>query len=479
MNDILKQITETVGSKKDLLIDAADQIYGFAELSYEEERSSSLLIRLLEQEGFTVDKGVAGIPTAFVGTFGTGRPVIGFLGEYDALDGLSQEGANPKKCPVIPGAPGHGCGHSLLGTGSLGAAIAVKEYLKANNMDGTVLYFGCPAEEGAGSKQFMARAGLFDDCDFCFTWHPSTLNDVSPDSGTAIIGANFSFKGVAAHAGGSPWLGRSALDAAELMSVGCNYLREHIEDGQRIHYAYSDVGGTAPNVVQATAKVKYEVRARTVDAMKQLFERVVKVAKGAALMTETEMEYEITMAFSDCSSNRVLSETASRCLQEVGAPEWEEADFALARQFLDSYDTIQRNGIETSIKERFGEDALGEILKAPLHTGVIPYDYSKRRYMGGSSDVGDVSYATPTCELHVATCCIGNIGHTWQMAGQANSIIGYKGMLTAATAMAYSAITVAQDPEIIQKAREEYIKKSGGRYVCPLPDDVLPPIGRY
>ncbi|MBQ8996272.1 MAG: amidohydrolase [Oscillospiraceae bacterium] len=479
MNDILKQITETVGSKKDLLIDAADQIYGFAELSYEEERSSSLLIRLLEQEGFIVNKGVAGIPTAFVGTFGTRRPVIGFLGEYDALDGLSQEGANPKKCPVIPGAPGHGCGHSLLGTGSLGAAIAVKEYLKANNMDGTVLYFGCPAEEGAGSKQFMARAGLFDDCDFCFTWHPSTLNDVSPDSGTAFMGANFSFKGVAAHAGGSPWLGRSALDAAELMSVGCNYLREHIEDGQRIHYAYSDVGGTAPNVVQATSKVKYEVRARTVDAMKQLFERVVKVAKGAALMTETEMEYEITMAFSDCSSNRVLSEIASRCLQEVGAPKWEETDFALAKQFLDSYDTIQRNGIETSIKERFGEDALGEILKASLHTGVIPYDYSKRRYMGGSSDVGDVSYATPTCELHVATCCIGNIGHTWQMAGQANSSIGYKGMLTAATAMAYSAITVAQDPEIMQKAREEYIKKSGGRYVCPLPDDVLPPIGRY
>ena len=474
--EIIKGIIE---QKKDIFIDASDKIYNFAELAYEEVQSADLLCRILEDEGFKVERGLADIPTCFMGTFGSGKPVMGILGEFDALPALSQEGGNPVHTPVCEGGPGHGCGHCLLGAGALAAAVAVKEYLIQTGSEGTVIYYGCPAEEGAGSKQFMARAGLFDDCDFCYTWHPATTNDVSADSGTAIMGANFEFNGVAAHAGGSPWLGRSALDAAELMSVGCNYLREHILDGQRIHYAYSDVGGTFPNVVQAYAKVKYEVRARTVKEMKALFSRVVKVARGAAEMTETQMSYDITMAFSDFSSNSVLAKVASDCLTELGAPDWDDEDYKLAKQFMRSYDKMQQEGIKTSIAEELGDDDLDDLLDRPLHSGVIEYDKTKGRFLGGSSDVGDVGYATPTAEIHVATACLGNIGHTWQMAGQAGSRIGHKGMLRAAEAIALSCVRTMEQPEVMKAARAEYIKKSGGKYECPLPDYVQPPIGKY
>ena len=478
MTDI-EIVKSTIEQKKDIFIDAGDKIYNFAELSYYETQSADLLCKILEAEGFKVDRGLADIPTCFMGTFGSGKPVMGILGEFDALPALSQEGGNPVHTPVCEGGPGHGCGHNLLGAGALAAAVAVKEYLVQTGKEGTVIYYGCPAEEGAGSKQFMARAGLFDDCDFCYTWHPATVNDVSADSSTAIMGANFEFTGVAAHAGGSPWLGRSGLDAAELMSVGCNYLREHILDGQRIHYAYSDVGGSFPNVVQAYAKVKYEVRARTVKEMKALFSRVVKVARGAAEMTETQMNYDITMAFSDFSCNSVLGKIASDCLKELGAPEWDEEDYKLAKAFLRSYDKMQQEGIRTSIMEELGDDDLDDLLDKPLHSGVIEYDKAKGKFAGGSSDVGDVGYATPTAELHVATACLGNIGHTWQMAGQAGSRIGHKGMLRAGEAIALACIRTMEQPELIEAARAEYIKKSGGKYECPLPDYVVPPIGKY
>ncbi|MBR2801230.1 MAG: amidohydrolase [Erysipelotrichaceae bacterium] len=471
-------IQKVIAQKKDILLAASDQIYDFAELAFEEVRSAALLEEILQQEGFTVETGLADIPTAFSGTWGTGSPVIGFLGEYDALDGLSQKAGCWVHTPVKEGAPGHGCGHCLLGSAALGAAIAVKEYLQQNNEKGTVICFGCPAEEGAGSKQFMARDGIFDVCDYVFTWHPAMTNDVSANSTTAIMGANFSFRGKAAHAGGSPWLGRSALDAAELMNVGCNYLHEHMKDGQRVHYAYGDAGGTAPNVVPAYARVKYEVRARTVKECQELFERVTKVAEGAALMTETQMECQITMAFSDFTNNPVLAKVASDTLTELGAPEWSEEDYALARAFLNSYEPLQLSGIKESLKERFGSEKLETILQMPLHDSVIPYDPAKGIPVGGSSDVGDVSYAVPTCEIHVATQCLGNIGHTWQNAGQSASPLGRKGLLRAAEAMALSALRM-RDPQLITEAKKATLARNGGKYVCPLPADVKPPIGTY
>ena len=239
---------------------------------------------------------------------------------------------------MVPGGAGHGCGHCALGTGSLAAAFALKDYLDATGEDGTVIYFGCPAEEGAGSKQFMARAGLFDDVDFVYTWHPSTINGVESVQSNAIMGANFRFKGRTSHAAASPHLGRSALDAVELMSVGCNYLREHVIPEARIHYAYIDAGGTAPNVVQDHATVRYEVRTPFVKDLRELFDRVVDVAKGAALMTGTTLDVELAMAFTEYVPNKALGAIASEAMQEVGAPRWDEADFQLARQFLLSYD---------------------------------------------------------------------------------------------------------------------------------------------
>ena len=478
----LQFVEDVIGSKQALLIEVSDKVWEFAELPYAEYKSAELLCEVLRQEGFIVEEGVALMPTAFIGRYvvGNGKPVMGFLAEYDALDILSQEAGNPVKAPIVQGAPGHGCGHNALGAGSLGAAIALKEYLLANGLDGTVVYYGCAAEEGAGSKQFMARAGLFDGVDFCYTWHPGTITGIDSNRSNAIMGANFSFKGITSHAGSTPYLGRSALDAAELMSVGSNYLREHTINEARIHYAYADAGGGAPNVVQDRAQVKYEVRSPKVSQVKELFERVVNVARGAALMTDTEMTYEVTMAFSDYIPNDVLARIADECLQEVGAPQWDEADFSLARAILATYNEETQNVIRETICKYYGEDQLEIILNKPLDPIIHPYDPAKSVVSGGSTDVGDVCYAVPCLNLRVACACVGNVGHTWQMTAQAGSSIAHKGLLVAAKAMALSAIRTMKQPEAITEAKEIVSRQNGGLgYQCPLPDSVLPPVGRY
>lgn len=333
---MIQTIKDLVSAKADTTVALAREIWGYAELSYEETKSAAALIAALKQEGFTIEEGIADIPTAFTATFtsGSGKPVVGFLAEYDALSGLSQKAGCPVQEAVQEGGAGHGCGHNLLGAGCYAAAVALKDYLIKEKKDGTVIFFGCPAEEGAGSKQFIARAGYFDNVDFAYTWHPETVNEVGSRGSVAIMGANFTFDGIAAHAGGEPHLGRSALDAVELMNVGCNYLREHMIDAARIHYAYSDPGGTAPNVVQSHAVIKYEVRAPKVSQVQELFTRVVDVARGAALMTGTKMKYEITMAFSDYVPNRTLGAVVDQCMRELGAPEWTEPDYRLAAEFL-------------------------------------------------------------------------------------------------------------------------------------------------
>ena len=474
-------LRSALDDRKEKLIRANDLIHDFAELSYEETQSMSVLTALLSEEGFFVETGLADMPTCFTGTWGTGKPVMGILGEFDALDKLSQKGGVCVRSPLEEGAPGHGCGHCTLGVGALAGAFALKDYLEKNALNGTVIYFGCPAEEGAGAKQFMARAGMFDDVDFVYTWHPDTVNAVPNSSTAAIMGANFEFFGNPAHAGANPWMGRSALDAAELMSVGCNYLREHMEDGQRVHYAYADAGGTAPNVVPDHAKVKYEVRAAGVHAMQRLFDRVVKVAKGAAMMTETRMEYEITMAFSDMHNNSVLAEIASECLLAAGAPKWEEDDYTLAKAYLDSYDEKTRTEIVSGLKKRFGEDMLPAILEKPLHTEVLVYDPDPTHMTreGGSTDVGDVTYTVPACELRIASACMGNVGHTWQMAGQAGSVLAHKALLKAGEVIALCCVQTMQRPDAIEKARQETLRRNNGKYICPLPNEVKPPVGKY
>lgn len=478
---MIRIIKELVAAKADTAIDLAKKIWSYAELAYEETRSAAALIEALEQEGFTIEKGIAGIPTAFTAVFksGSGKPVVGFLAEYDALAGLSQKAAWPIRQAIKEGGAGHGCGHNLLGAGCFAAAAALKDYLVRERKDGTVIFFGCPAEEGAGAKQFIARAGYFDNVDFAYTWHPETVNEVGSRGSVAIMGANFIFDGVAAHAGGEPHLGRSALDACELMNVGCNYLREHMIDAARIHYAYSDPGGTAPNVVQGHAVIKYEVRAPKVSQVQELFTRVVDVARGAALMTGTQMRYDITMAFSDYVPNRTLGALVDRCLRELGAPDWSEADYALAAEFLRTYPRTTMAGIREKLLAYFTSEELDEALARPLDSVIHPFDPRETGYSSGSTDVGDVGYATPTVMLHMAAACLGNVGHSWQNAALACSSIGMKGMLRAAEVMTLAAVRTMEQPELIRKARAELKQKNGGSYQCPLPDYVTPPIGRY
>ena len=478
----LEEIRGYVKDKAEETIRIARDIWGYAELSYEETKSAAELENAFEAEGFKVEKGIAGIPTAFIAeyTVGNGRPVVGFLGEYDALDGLSQVAGQPSREEVVPGGCGHGCGHNLLGTGCFAAAVALKNYLVNNGKDGKILYFGCPAEEGAGSKQFIARAGYFDDVDFAYTWHPSSRNEVSGKSSVAIMGANFIFDGISSHAGGAPHLGRSALDAAELMNVGCNYLREHMIDQARIHYAYSNAGGTAPNVVQSHTVIKYEVRAPKVNQMQELFTRVVDVAKGAALMTGTTMNYEVTMAFSDYIQNKTLAPVMSRALEEAGPPEWTEEEYKLAGEFFRTYPKSTQLNILEQLAQYFDPDEVESVmLKKPLDSVTRPFDPNETRYESGSTDVGDVGYATPTVTLHVATAGLGNVGHSWQNTAYSNSSIGMKGMLKAAEVMALAAVYTMEQPELIEKARQELLRKNGGKYTCPLPEYVQPPIGRY
>lgn len=421
----LEFISNYIEKKKDLFIDLSMKIWEYAELPLEEYRSSNLLMETLAKEGFKVQREVAGIKTAFTANFGSGGPIFGFLGEYDALDKLSSKDES---------SPGHGCGHNLLGVGSLAAALACKEYLIENNKEGTVIYFGCPAEEGNGSKQVMVEAGIFNKVDFVYTWHPSTKNGVQSNRSVAIMGANFEFKGKSSHAGSSPHLGRSALDAGELTSVGVNYLREHMTDQSRIHYAYLDAGGEAPNVVQDYCLIRYEVRAPQVEELNQLFKRVANVARGASIMTETEMSYEVVMAFSDYFTNSALGKVADECLKEVGPPQWDEEDYRLARKYQETF-----------------EDSANEDL---LDSSITDYDPNDTSYISGSTDVGDVAYTVPTLNFNIATASIGTIGHTWQMTGQSGSSIGHKGMITAAKAMALSAIRTMDREDIIKEAKE-------------------------
>ena len=477
----LEKIKNLVNKNAETSVRLAKEIWEYAELPFCETKSAAALIEALKQEGFTIEEGIADIPTAFTATFksGTGKPVVGLLAEYDALSGLSQKAGCPVQEPIVPGGDGHGCGHNLLGAGCFSAAVALKDYFESEKIDGTVIFFGCPAEEGAGSKQFIARAGYFDNVDFAYTWHPSTMNQVGAKSSVAIMGANFIFDGVASHAGGSPHLGRSSLDACELMNVGVNYLREHMIDAARIHYAYSDAGGTAPNVVQAHSVIKYEVRAPQVKQVQELFTRVVDIAKGAALMTGTKMKYEITFAFSDYVPNKTLAAVVDECMQEAGAPEWTDADYELAAEFLRTYSRATLTGIQENLSKYMEPDEMEEALKKPLHSAIYPFDPKDNSYESGSTDVGDVGYATPTIMLHMATACLGNVGHSWQNTAFSGSDIGMKGMLKAAEVMVLATLRTMERPDIIEKAKAELLRKNGGQYTCPLPEYVQPPIGRY
>ncbi len=413
------------------------QIWNYAEVGYKEKKSSALLQQTLQANGFTVQSGVAEMPTAFVASYGSGKPVIAILAEFDALPGLSQE-ANPEKKPITGIDAGHGCGHHLFGTASVAAGIELKKLIESKKLSGTVRVYGCPAEEGGSGKVYLVRAGLFNDVDVAVHWHPSDANSITMTSALANTSAKFRFYGIASHASMAPEKGRSALDAVESMDYMANMMREHVPQETRIHYVITQ-GGKAPNVVPDFAEVFYYVRHPKKDQVVSIFQRLVKTANGAAMGTETKMDYEIIGGTHDLLINRTLGEAMQLDLQKVGGVTYtaEEIEFGKKLQSTFTYKVPAINSA----------------------ANIIPLKNIDAG--GGSTDVGDVSYAVPTVGMEAATWIPGTPAHSWQAVACGGTEIGTKGMMVAAKTMALMAIDLFSDPALINKAKQEFIQAKG------------------
>ena len=464
-----EEVWRLIDAKKDDFEALSDRVWGMPELCYGEFRSCAEHTSMLQKQGFRVTKDVAGIPTAVMGEAGEGGPVIAILGEYDALPGPSQEAGLAEPKPLPGDGHGHGCGHNLLGSASMLAATAVKDYLAAHGIKGRVRYYGCPAEEGGAAKGFMARAGAFSDVDIAISWHPAAFSGVNEAVSLANTRIDFTFHGRASHAAAAPHLGRSALDAVELMNVGVNYMREHMPSDARIHYALLDAGGIAPNVVQARATVRYLIRARVLPELTRLIERVRKVADGAALMTETRVESQVVSAVSNLLANTPLEKAMHDNLMRLGPPPFDDADRAFAAKIQA---TLTDEDIEAAYR-RVG---------VPLQHGVslcdqiVPLD-AKSAPMMGSTDVGDVSWVVPTVQARGATYAIGTPGHSWQLTAQGKMPAAHKGLVHVAKVMAGTAVDVIQDEMLLARAKADHQARVGrDPYVCPLPDDLEPPV---
>jgi len=462
-------IWTNVDAKRTQFIALADRVWGMPETCYTEFRSVAEHLAELQREGFRITQNVANIPTAVIGEAGSGGPVIAFLGEYDALPGLSNEAGVAEHRPIPGNGHGHGCGHNLLGSAALLAATAVKDWLAETGTPGRVRYYGCPAEEGGAAKAFMVRDGAFDDVDIAITWHPHSFNEVYEAVSLANTRVDFTFHGRASHAAATPHLGRSALDAVELMNVGVNYMREHMPSDARIHYAMIDGGGIAPNVVQARARVRYSVRAMELPAMQELLERVKDCARGAALMTGTKVEVEILSAVSNLLPNPPLEQAMRAAMERLGAPQWDEADRDFARQ-------IQATLSDADIRNAYRRAGLPPRRDQPLHDGLVPAD-SRRVPMVGSTDVGDVSWKVPTVQAHAATHAVGTPLHSWQLTAQGKSPLAHKGMVFVAKVMAATGVAALQEPDLIARAKADHAARLADTpYVCPIPPDVEPPL---
>ena len=432
--------------------DLALRIWNYAELGYRETRSSNALQTALAKAGFSIEKGVAGMPTAFVASAGSGKPVIALLAEYDALPGLSQQ-AVPGRRPVVVGGAGHACGHHLFGTASVAAAVAVGEWLAASKTVGTVRVYGTPAEEGGAGKIYMVREKLFDDVDVVFHWHPSDRNDASPATSLANRSAKFRFHGVASHAAGSPHRGRSALDGIEAMNCMVNLMREHVPEKTRIHYVIT-AGGNAPNVVPDFAEVYYYVRHPNAAELEFIWQRVLKAAEGAALGTGTTVRHEVIHGVHSLLPNNSLQQLVEANLRRVGGVIYDEADLAFAKRIARSLGRPKLTiGSEREIQP------------------------SRLKVTGGSTDVGDVSWMVPTAGMNAATWVPGTSAHSWQAVAAGGTPIGTKGMLVAAKALATSALDLYRSKARIAAARREFEQRRGKDFVYrSLVGDRKPPL---
>lgn len=439
-NEILKtQAISDLDSKHDAYKKMALQIWDYAEVGYKEEKSSALHQQTLKDAGFDVKAGVADIPTAFVASYGSGKPVIGILAEYDALPGLSQTNA-PEKQSAGKNA-GHGCGHHLFGTASVAAGIEIKKLMEEKKLSGTIKVYGCPAEEGGSGKVYMVRAGLFNDVDVVLHWHPGNDNSVTLMSALANKSAKFRFYGLSAHAAASPERGRSALDAVEAMDNMVNMMREHVPQETRIHYVITN-GGKAPNVVPDFAEVYYYVRHPKKEDVISIFERVAKAAQGAALGTETKTDYEIIGGTHDLLLNKTLADVMQKDLEKVGGVTYTDDEIAFAKKLQSSF-TFKYPDIKTAAE--------------------IKPEKEEMDAGGGSTDVGDVSYTVPTVGLRTATWVPGTPAHSWQAVACGGTEIGIKGMMVAAKTLSLTAIDLFTTPDVIEKAKEEF-KKAKGDY---------------
>lgn len=463
------EIFELIDDNKDLLVDTAQKIWENPETSLNEEKSSKLQMNILKEKGFSIKENIGEIPTAFVAEYGEGKPIIGVLGEFDALAGMSQK-VQATREPVEKGEPGHGCGHNLLGAAGIGAVFAIKETIDKNEIEGTIRYYGCPAEETLTGKVFMARDGVFDDLDSALTWHPMQTNSVWASSSLAMNSVRFNFEGQAAHASSSPEMGRSALDAVELMNVGVNYLREHVNEKARIHYSITN-GGGSPNIVPDAASVWYYIRAPKRKEVEEIFERIKKIANGAAMMTETDVDWKFQAACYDVLANEKLGEVITSNMKELGGPDFDKEEKEFAEELAKSFDKGQKKKVMAGAPE--------EVIEKPLHEDVIePYD--KGEVMSGSTDVGDVSWITPLAQFTAATWPVGTAVHSWQAVAGSGSSIGHKAMIFSSKTLAGTLFDLYQNPELIDEAKEEFDGKTEGKdYETPLPENTKPPFDQF
>ena len=408
------------------------RIWDNPESAFQEVFAARTLSGYLAEQGFAIQSPLGGLPTAFSASWGEGSPVVAFLGEYDALPGLSQAAGAPGRRAIVPGGAGHGCGHNLLGVGCAGAAVAVKEYLSAAGLPGRVIFFGCPAEERGAGKAILADAGVFEGIDACFAWHPDSYTGTVGTPSLANIILRAAFRGRASHAAAAPELGRSALDACELMNVGANYLREHVESSVRFHYAYTVPGNPSPNIVPERAELQYYVRAPRIAQARDVAGRLHKIARGAALMTETKLTWRVECEMLDFIPNDALSRILEKALCDIGAPAFDEKDRETAALYT------------------------GE--KDPLDSSITPYVLSNA-CRSISSDVGNVSQIVPTAQVFTACLARGTALHTWQATAQTALPAADKGMLTAAGAMALAAARVIRDPDLLKAVRREHAER--------------------
>lgn len=454
----------------------SDEIWGYAEPRFQEEQSSRLQQEYLKSRGFSIRADLAGEKTAFIAEYGSGKPVIAFLGEFDALSSLEQEADCTERRPIPGKENGHGCGHHLLGTASVAAVDGLKAWMEEKKLSGTIRYYGCPAEENAGGKAFLVRDGFFDDCDIALTWHPYALNKVMKGGfHLANFRVFFTFHGISSHAAGAPELGRSALDAVEIMDIGVNYMREHMIDAARVHGAITNSGGIAPNVIPSEAQILYAIRAPKVTQVKKLYERMCDIAKGAALITGTTVEIKQVAAYSDVINNDTLADLLQENLEHVVPIGYTDEELAYAKKFQQVITELDREGLKDMAAVIGGKEGKKKLMEMPLWDFIV--DKNSRYGGGGSTDVGDVSWVVPTGQVYTNCYAAGTAMHSWQAVAQGKSATAHKGMMAAAKVMAMTGAQLLLNPDLVEKAKADWKEELDGEtYPSPLPKDSRPEI---